>query len=187
MEPPPSPPERRFGALALVALSISLAMNWAMSCLVLWFAYDMKYQISQGYYPREEVVTSMWKMALIITILTCVVWFLADRQKTKRWGWRRGWNVTWKTCIALTLYVAIVLIRRNLWDQSQGVNDDAMFLPIVGRTNGQFLSEFLWITFLIQVIPFVGLISGGLYLRRHWIEVPRKIKGTTNEHLEESS
>lgn len=73
----------RFGALALVALSISLAMNWVMSCLVLWFAYA--YQISQGYYPREEVLTSMWKMALIIIILTSVVWLLADWQKRKRW------------------------------------------------------------------------------------------------------
>ena len=44
-----------------------------------------------------------------------------------------------------------------------------MFMPIVGHVNGQFLSEYLWLIFLIQVIPFVGLISGGLYLLRHWI------------------
>jgi amino acid transporter len=158
----------RFGALALVALAISLAINWVASCLVLWFAYG--YQIS--YSPRHDVLTLMWKMGLIITILTCVVWLLADRKKTKRRGWKgHGWNVTWKTCAILTLYVAVVLIRRNLWDASQGVNVYAMFLPIVGRVNGQFLSEYLWLIYLIQVIPIVGLISGGLYLLRHWLEV----------------
>lgn len=98
-----------------------------------------------------------------------------------------GWDVTWKTCAILTLYVVVVLIRRNLWDASQGINDYAIFLPIVGHVNGMFLSEYWWLTFLTQVIPIVGLISGGLYLLRDWIEVSRKIKGTTNEHLEESS
>jgi hypothetical protein len=71
----------------------------------------------------------------------------------------------------MTLYMAVVLIRRNLWEASQGVNEYAMFLPIIGHVNGQFLSETSWIAFLIQVIPIVGLISGMLYLLRHWIEV----------------
>ena len=166
MEPSPSPPERQIGALVLVGLAIFLAINWAASCLVLWFAYG--YQISD--YPREDVLTSMWKMGLIITVLTCVVWLLADRKKATRRGWKgRGWNVIWKTCAILTLYVAVVLIWRNTWDASQGINEYAMFMPIVGHVNGQFLSEYLWLIFLIQVIPFVGLISGGLYLLRHWI------------------
>jgi hypothetical protein len=151
MEPSPFPPERQFGALALVALVISLVINWAASCLELWFEYG--YQISLGLYPREDVLTSMWKMGLIITVLTCVVWLLADRKEAKRRGWKGSdWNVTWKTCAILTLYVAVVLIRRNTWDASQGINEYAMFMPIVGHVNGQFLSEFLWLNFLFRVL-----------------------------------
>lgn len=85
----PSTPERRFGALALVVLAISLAINWVMSIWALWVAYGMKYQIIYGYHPKQEIVTAVWKMALIITTLTCVVWLLADRKK--RSGGGGGW------------------------------------------------------------------------------------------------
>jgi hypothetical protein len=106
------------------------------------------------------------KMALIVVILTSAIWLLGDLHKGKRQGWWLGWNVAWKTWGILTEYMAIVLIRRQLWKPSQGMTDSAQFLPVVGYTNAQFLAEFRWLSFLIEVIPIVGLISGGLYLLR---------------------
>jgi hypothetical protein len=177
MEPSqPEPTEARFdGAPALISLLICLALYWILSSAVLWLTYDMKTQIHGGYYRPEQAFKLVAKMSLIVTALTSTVWFLVDWRKPKRRGWRLGWSVAWKTWAFLIVYLAIVLIRRQIWTPSQGMNDSAMFLPIVGNTNAQFLSEFRWLSFLIQVIPIVGLISAGLYfLRAHALQRPNR-------------
>ena len=102
------------------------------------------------------------KMSLIVTILTVVVWLFV-RHRSRGGSQRRlVWSVAWKTAIVLVLYVFIVLVRRQLWDPSQG--DDSAFLPIVGNVNGEFLSEFLWLIFVQQVVPIMAFASGLLYL-----------------------
>ena len=157
---------RQWNALRAASLVGLLAVHWALSSVVLWLAYDMKMQILGGYYGQDQALTLVAKMALIITILTCVIWLLVDRRRAKRQGWRLGWSAVWKTWGVLSAYVAVVLVRRQLWTPSQGMSDSAQFLPVVGHTNAQFLAEFQWLSFVIQVIPIVGLISGSLYLLR---------------------
>jgi hypothetical protein len=154
------------GALGLALLVGFLALCWTLSIVVLWLAYDIRTQILGGYYRQEQALALVAKMALIITILNSAVWILVEWRGPKRSGWRLGWNVVWKTWTILVIYVAVVLIRRQLWSPGEGMNDDAMFLPVIGYTNAQFLSESGWLSFLIQVIPITGLISGGLYLLR---------------------
>lgn len=151
------------GATSLVGL---LTVYWALSSVALWLAYDMKTQILGGYYGQGQALALVAKMALIITILTSAIWLLADWRKAKWQGWRLGWNAAWKTWTILIAYVTVVLVRRQLWTPSQGMNDSAQFLPVVGNTNAQFLAEFRWLSFVIQIIPIVGLISGSLYLLR---------------------
>jgi hypothetical protein len=149
-----------------LTLAVSLLLYWFLASILLWWSYDIAHLIREGYYEVNRAVLLVSEMALIVTVLTSVVWFLVDSRKRRLRGWRLGWNVAWKTWIFLIAYVAIVLFRRQLWTPSQGMNDDVMFLPIVGHINAQFLSEFRWLSFRIQVIPFVGLISGGLYFLR---------------------
>ena len=60
----------------------------------------------------------------------------------------------------LSIYTVAVLVRREIWTQNQGVNDSAMFLPLVGPVSAVFFSESRWLTFLIFVVP-----PGGTLLR----------------------
>ena len=150
------------GRAALLLLAF-LALYWLLNGLVLWWAYSINVQIHGGYYDRNRALALVAKMALIVTVLTSVIWVLAKRRKVTDLRWQLGWDVTWKTWIAQVVYVAIVVVRRQLWTPSQGLSDSAMFLPIVGCTNAKFLSEFRWLSFIIHVVPIMGLISGALY------------------------
>ena len=149
--------------LACLSLLLLLVLYWALSCAVLWWAYDMGPLIRDGYYRQQQALELVGKMALILSILTSVVWFWVDWRKPKRRGWRVGWNITWKTWVILVAYVAIVLIRRQLWEPSQGIDDRIMYGPVVGHINGSFMSEYGFLSLLIEVIPIVALLSGGLY------------------------
>jgi hypothetical protein len=150
----------------LISLLILAGTYWLLSSTVLWLAYDIGAQIRGGYYNQSQALALVAKMSLIVTVLTSAIWLSTNPRKLKVVGWRVGLGVAWKTWVLLMVYVLVVLMRRQLWSPSQGNNDGAMFLPIVGHTNAQFLSEFRWLSFLIQVIPILGFISGGLYLLR---------------------
>jgi hypothetical protein len=100
---------------------------------------------------------------MITTVLTGLVWIQVRKGSE---GSRSGgllWNVIWKTAAIQIAYIFIVVVRRQLWTPSQGMSDTSAFLPIVGHVNGRFFSEFLWVAFLVQVIPILALVSGVLY------------------------
>lgn len=151
----------------VVSLIAFLVLFWALSCLVLWLAYDMGLQVRGGYYQENQALVLVAQMGLIVAVLTGIIWTVVAWRRTERRGWRLGWSVTWRTWIILILYVALVLFRREMWTPSQGTSDGAMFLPIVGHTNAHFLAEAEYISFLLQVIPVAGLLSGGLYYWRN--------------------
>jgi hypothetical protein len=143
-------------------LLIFICTNWAICCLVIWWRYHINLLIRGGSYQRNEALSLVGKMSLIVTILTAAVWLFVRHRTLSDSRWRLVWNVAWKTAIALVLYVFIVLVRRQLWTPSQG--DDSAFLPLVSRINGEFLSEFLWLIFLLEVVPIMAFVSGLLYL-----------------------
>jgi hypothetical protein len=68
----------------------------------------------------------------------------------------------------LSVYTGALLVRREIWTQSQGVNDSAMFLPLVGPVNAVFFSESGWLTFLIFVIPVAQTL--------HWKSVTADVR-----------
>jgi hypothetical protein len=65
------------------------------------------------------------------------------------------------------------MVRRELWTPAQGVNDDAMFLPIVGAVNSAFFLEFGWLLFVAEVTPILGFVAGMLYSR--WRESAKNL------------
>jgi len=42
------------------------------------------------------------------------------------------------------------------------MSDSAAFMPFVGHINAAFFSDFLWLEYIVAVIPFVSLLSGVL-------------------------
>jgi hypothetical protein len=159
------------GLLRGISLPIFLTLYGALSCVVLWWAYGTAGDIQRGTYQRGEMLIKTEKMALIITILTSVVWLLNDRRKTDQKSWRIGWNTAWKTWVILIAYQATIYLWwkfwwSHLWTPGQEPISDVMFL---GETNAHFFSETGWIAFLIEIIPIMGLVSGGLYFLRRFL------------------
>jgi hypothetical protein len=148
-------------AKANIVLLLFICANWAICCLVIWWRYNINSLIRGGFYQRSQALVVVGKMSVIVTILTAGVWLFVRRRHRSDSQWRLVWNVAWKTAIVLILYVFIVLVRRQLWTPNQG--SDSAFLPLVGHVNGEFLSEFLWLIFLLEVVPIMAFVSGLLY------------------------
>jgi hypothetical protein len=144
-----------------ILLLIFICANWAICCLVIWWRYNINSLIRGGFYQHNEALSVVGKMSLTVTILTAGVWLFVRHRSRSDSQWRLVWNVAWKTAIVLILYVFIVLVRRQLWTPSQG--DDSAFLPLIGNVNGEFLSEFLWLIFVLEVVPIMAFVSGLLY------------------------
>ncbi len=152
--------ELRHSLLVAAALLIS----WLSASSVLWWFYDVGSLIRDGYFNRSQAIARVFEMGLIVAILIAAAWIWSAKVHHTRTFVIMWWNAAWKTFLLLFLYLFAVLLRREMWTQSQGVNDYAMFLPIVGRVNAVFLSEFRWISFLLQVIPSMGILSGILFV-----------------------
>ena len=158
-------------ARRVIIFLISLCLNWCLSGVVLWLAYDISPFIKGGAYSQNQALLMVAEMGLRITILTAIIWILTARQKLSRSGWRAGWNVAWRTALVLAVYAVVVLARRQLWKPDQGINDWAMFL---GYVNARFFSEVGGISFLIEVVPTLACISGALYsLQTLTVDTPR--------------
>jgi hypothetical protein len=147
-------------AKRVVIFLILLCLNWGLAGAVLWLAYDIGPFIKGGAYNQHQALMFVAQMALVITVLTTIIWILAGRQKEGRSGWRSAWRVAWQTALVLALYALVVLTRRQLWNSSQGINDWAMFF---GYVNARFFSEAGGLSFLVEVVPIMGCISGVLY------------------------
>jgi hypothetical protein len=135
-----------------------VSLYWCVAGVVLWWSYDIGPLIRGGHYEQSQAVAIVAKMALIITVLTSMVWLLEVRRKVDGSSWRIGWSIGWKTTVLLLAYAVIVVTRRQLCNPSQGVGDNVMFLPLVGRVNGHFFSEAGPLSFVLEIVPIMGCL-----------------------------
>lgn len=151
-----------------------LFADWLVFGLVLWMSYDFGAQVRGGYYSAEQAVLYALEMGMILVLLSAIAWLHAMRRAnvgTKGW---LSWRVTWETAIIQIAYGVAVVARRQLWTPSQGINDGAMFLPVVGHINAHFFSEVGPIVFLIYVIPTTSVLSGLSYRLGAWLRFVRR-------------
>jgi len=149
--------------LKWVGVALAAGTYWIICSLLLWYLYDMRQFVQGGRYHQADAVLLVQKMSLIACALTVPIWVLSALRLKPRSGWQQTWNISWKTAVVLGLYTGAVFLRRELWTPSDGLNDSAMFFPLVGRINGAFFSEMNWLIFLLQVTPIVSAISGILF------------------------
>ena len=154
--------------MRLFFFAAKLTVCWIATCFILWSLYGMSLEVEQGALTTTAAKLSVIKMSLIITGLVALSWaWIArgHRRVTNRWAKARWAFVS--TALLLFLYLVVVLVRRNLWSESQGLSVYSQFLPIVGRVNSVFMSEYKWIIFLFGAIPLVSVLSGlAIYLDR---------------------
>jgi hypothetical protein len=134
---------------------------------LLWWAYDMSAFIRDGALECDSALWLCREMGLVLTILASLAWFM-DVQWGRCSVWRkRAWRVTYRTALAFCFYLVVVMTKRELWHQNQGVNDNAMFF---GHLNAQFFAEVGWISFLFVILPLMSAASGMLFLVNLWTE-----------------
>src|SRR5580658_2692535 len=156
----------------------SLPIYWLLASGALWWFYDIGPLIQGGYFSRGQAALRVIEMGLIVTILTITAWIWAVRIGGKKTLLGVWWSAAWRTFLILLFYLLAVLVRREMWTQSQGINDDAMFLPLIGHINAVFFSELRWLSFLIEIIPCMGVLSGVLFCAqerlRPWVDLRRE-------------
>lgn len=158
------PPIRRSSVLTLAVVCSKLLGYWLVGCLPLWVSYGISIQIENGSRTESLALKMVTGMSLITTVLTAGAWLLYQRfarKPTKRWA-QLAKICLW-TAAMLTAYLLVVLMRRNLWTKDQGLSVYAQFLPVVGRVNAEFFSEFNWLTYLMEVIPVMSLLSAAMF------------------------
>jgi len=149
--------------LSSASLLAFLCLTWGLCAVVVWWAYDMQAVIQGGGLRYLDALSLVLKMSLIVTVLVGTVWLALSRLTDPYRSWRLVWSVAWKTALVLIGYGFVVVIRRQLWTPSQGTSDSSMFLPFIGHVNGEFFSEFRWLSYVFVVVPIVGCLSGALY------------------------
>jgi hypothetical protein len=144
-------------------LTFKLLACWTVGCFLLWTTYGMALEIDQGTIAKTAAQHFVMKMSLIISILIGVSWLWCSQKQKPGTRWMRVLRTGLSTAVFLSLYILIVLVRRNLWSANQGLSDYAQFLPVVGRVNAEFLSGFNWMIFLVEVIPPMSLLSALIF------------------------
>lgn len=150
--------------MANIAIMFSkMFAYWIAGCVLLWVAYGMSIQVDNANRTKLLALELVMGMSLIISVLTVGAWLFYLRiSKESKTLWMRNAKVFLCTAVILTAYLTIVLVRRNLWTQKQGMSVYAQFLPVVGRINAEFFSEFNWLTYLTEIIPVMSLFSAVL-------------------------
>jgi hypothetical protein len=146
-----------------ILLPIFFFLYWGVSACVLWWAYDISPLIRGGYYERHQALVLVTKMGFIVTVLTSVVWsFIMLRKKSSN-ARQAGWTAAWQTALVMAGYTAFVVG----WRQFTGTPaSDSAFVPILGSVNSHFFSEAGGLSFLLNVAPIMGCVSGILYFLR---------------------
>lgn len=140
---------------------------------ILWWAYSMDATVHGGARTYSQAVRLTASMACLTTALALIVWVLAPSLHKRSTRISLALKSAGETMVVLGFYTVTVLVWRESWTPARGLTDDAAFMPIVGHVNATFFSEFLWLEYLVVVIPLVSLFSGILvylfgepYIRR---------------------
>jgi hypothetical protein len=147
----------------IASICSKLLAYWLLGCELLWVSYGMTIDVQNENRTRLVALELVMEMSLIITLLTAGAWLVYSRNsKGTRTLWMRLVKAFFSTAVVLVAYLVLVLVRRNLWTQAQGMSVYDQFLPVIGRINAEFLGEFNWLTFLTEVIPVMSLFSAAL-------------------------
>lgn len=143
-------------------LMVKAAIFLPCCSICLWWAYSMGAQVQDGVYTYGEAVRLAIQMSLLTTGLTATVWIVSPYAHKQVTRISLAVKTVLETGVVLALYTAAVIAWRQHWTPERGMSDSAAFMPFVGHINATFFSDFLWLEYLVAVVPFVSLLSGVL-------------------------
>jgi hypothetical protein len=140
-------------ALKLLYVFMFVAVIWVFSCLLLWWAYDISPHLTGGFGIRSQALIAVAKMAFILALLVAASRLIEGEPKPGRRTVQTAWSLCWKGALILVGYGLVVMLHREFWKPSKGLNDGAMFLPVVGSINAPFFSEVAGLFTLSKSFP----------------------------------
>ena len=146
----------------ILAIILKVVVPWLCSFGMLWWAYSMAARSNEGYYTRSEAVRLTAEMALVTTVLVCIVWLASPFFHREQTWLRLAVKTAVESAGILVLYTTVVMVWRNSWKPEKGLTDSAQFGPVVGHLNAQFLSDFGWLQYIVIIVPPVALMAGVL-------------------------
>ena len=116
--------------------------------------------VASGAYDSGSARAWACEFSLILSGLAAVVWLRGRKALKSHRRLKAAWAICWQTAVILLLYASLVVVTRQTWSPKRGIGDWAMFL---GPLNGRFFSETGPITFMLEVVPCVAVISAVLF------------------------
>ena len=161
---------RGLGDVSTVAAKAIILLP--LSSLFIWWAYSMRLNVAGRAYSFHQAVILTVAMSAITTGLTAIVWIVSLFFHKRRPWLRLALKTTSETAVILILFVVVVSAWRQSWTPAKGLSDEAAFMPVVGHVNAAFFSDYLWLEYLVVVIPLVSITSGLLtsgfdFFQRH--------------------
>ena len=133
-------------------------------------------QVHGGVYTHSEAARLAIQMSLLTTGLTAAVWIVSPYVHKQVTWISLAAKTALETGLVLAIYTAVVIAWRQHWTPEKGMSDSAAFMPFVGHINAEFFSDFLWLEYLVAVVPFVSLLSGVLMLAFDFLQRPQQLK-----------
>jgi hypothetical protein len=159
-----------------LVLIVKAAIFLPFCSICLWWAYSMGAQVQGGFYTYREAVLLAIEMSLLTTALTATVWIVSPYIHRQATWISLAIKTVLETGFVLALYTAAVFTWRQHWTPEKGMSESAAFMPFVGHINAAFFAEFLWLEYLVAVVPFVSLLSGVLTPALDFMQRPRQLK-----------
>jgi hypothetical protein len=146
----------------LFAIIAKAAILLPLGSLCIWWAYSMNQSVAGGAHNFRQALLLTIEMSGITTALTALVWIVSPYLHKQQTWIGLAIKTTVETGLILILYTAAVFAWRQNWTPAKGLTEDAAFMPVLGHVNAEFFSDFLWLEYLVAVIPLVSILSGVL-------------------------
>lgn len=145
-------------AIHVITYVTALFVYWALGVLVVWRSYSMSALVRGRYYQHTQAIRLAAEFSCAVTFLTLIAWLLVRPRKFQSMR-SLGLGVGWRTFAILVPYVAAIVANFQFGTPLP----EPALLPFIGRLNQYFFSEFLWLVYLMQVVPVMTLFSAALY------------------------
>jgi hypothetical protein len=169
---------RRLGALVAVVTKAAVLLPLGSVCI--WWAYSMNRVVGGGEYTPRQAFLLTVAMSGLTTTLAAVVWIVSPFLHKRQTWLGLAFKTAIETGAILCLYTAVVFARRQSWTPAKGLTEEAAFMPVLGHLNAAFFSDFLWLEYLMAVVPFVSILSGVLTSMVDALQSQRQLKPVAN-------
>jgi hypothetical protein len=116
--------------------------------------------VKGGVYSFSQALFLAFKLSVLTTILTSLVWLLSPLFHKQQSKLELAIKTAVESGLILIIYTAVVFFWRQQWSPEKGMSEAGAFIPFLHHVNAEFFSEFLWMEYLVCVVPVVAILSG---------------------------